>query len=153
MHRYDSYPRTGPKVFAGEYAAHVAVQGRPDRPNNWEAGMAEAALLTGLERNADVVVMASYAPLFAHVDAWQWSPNLIWFDNLRSVGTPSYYVQKLFSTNRGTSVLPVQLDGNDLFASASYDKASGEVILKVVNTATTDLGSLTALARGGANRG
>ncbi len=75
-------------------------------------------------------------PLLAHVDAWQWSPNLIWFDNLRSVGTPSYYVQKLFSTNRGTGVLPVQLDGNptDLFASASYDKASGEVILKVVNS-------------------
>lgn len=138
VHRYDNYPRTGPKVFAGEYAAHVQAQGRPDRPNNWEAGMAEAALLTGLERNADVVVMASYAPLFAHVDAWQWSPNLIWFDNLRSVGTPSYYVQKLFSTNRGTTVLPVQLDGNptDIYASASYDKATGEVILKVVNTAT-----------------
>ncbi|MBS1809719.1 MAG: alpha-L-arabinofuranosidase [Acidobacteria bacterium] len=139
VHRYDNYPRTGPKVFAGEYASHVPVQGRPDRPNNWEAGLSEAALITGLERNADVVVMASYAPLFAHVDAWQWSPNLIWFDNLRSVGTPSYYVQKLFSTNRGTTVLPVQLEGNptDLFASASYDKTASEVIVKVVNTATT----------------
>lgn len=139
VHRYDNYPRTGPKVFAGEYAAHVSVQGRPDRPNNWEAGLAEAALLTGLERNADLVVMASYAPLLGHVDAWQWSPNLIWFDNLRSFGTPSYYVQKLFSTNRGTTVLPVQLEGNptDLYASASFDKALGEVILKVVSTATT----------------
>lgn len=139
VHRYDNYPRTGPKVFAGEYAAHVPVQGRPDRPNNWEAGLSEAALLTGLERNADVVVMASYAPLLAHVDAWQWSPNLIWFDNLRSVGTPSYYVQKLFSTNRGTNILPVQMDGNptDLYASASYDKASSEVIVKVVNSAAT----------------
>lgn len=151
VHRYDNYPRTGPKVFAGEYAAHVAAQGRPDRPNNWEAGMAEAALLTGLERNADVVVMASYAPLFAHVDAWQWSPNLIWFDNLRSVGTPSYYVQKLFSNHRGTTVLPVQLDGNppDLFASASYDKAAGEVILKVVNAAATAKGVNLNLAGAG----
>lgn len=139
VHRYDNYPRTGPKVFAGEYASHVPAQGRPDRPNNWEAGLSEAALLTGLERNADVVVMASYAPLLAHVDAWQWSPNLIWFDNLRSVGTPSYYVQKLFSTNRGTNVLPVQLEGNptDLFASASYDKSTSEVILKIVNSSAT----------------
>jgi hypothetical protein len=73
-------------------SVHVSVQGRPDRPNNWEAALAEAAFMTGLERNADLVVMASYAPLFGHVDAWQWSPNLIWFDNLRSFGTPSYYV-------------------------------------------------------------
>src|SRR5690349_20718134 len=84
--------------------------------------------------------MASYAPLFGHVEAWQWSPNLIWFDNLRSFGTPSYYVQKLFSANRGTNVLPVLLDGspknaqNGLYASASLDKRTGDLILKLVNS-------------------
>ncbi len=137
VNRYDKYPRTGPKVFAGEFAAHIPARERPDKPNNWEGALAEAAFITGLERNADLVIMASYAPLLAHVDAWQWSPNLIWFDNLHSYGTPSYYVQKLFSTNRGTNILPVEMDQKELFASASLDKRTGEVILKVVNTAST----------------
>ena len=66
-------------------------------------------IMTGLERNADVVVMASYAPLFGHEEGWQWRPNLIWCDNLRAYGTPSYYVQQLFSRNRGDRVLPVRL--------------------------------------------
>jgi alpha-N-arabinofuranosidase len=66
---------------------------RPDNHSNWECALSEAAFMTGLARNADVVRMASYAPLFAHVDAWQWTPDLIWFDNLRSYGTPNYYVQ------------------------------------------------------------
>ena len=143
--RYNNYPRTGPKVFAGEYAAHVSVKGRPDRPNNWEAALAEAAFLTGLDRNADVVTMASYAPLFAHVDAWQWSPNLIWFDNLRSFGTPSYYVQKLFSQHTGTDILPITLNGSALngqqqiYASALRNMKTGEVILKLVNTSTASM--------------
>lgn len=137
VNRYDKYPRTGPKVFAGEFAAHIPARERPDKPNNWEGALAEAAFMTGLERNADLVIMASYAPLLAHVDAWQWSPNLIWFDNLRSYGTPSYYVQKLFSTNRGTNILPVEMEQKELFASASLDKRTGEVILKVVNTASS----------------
>ncbi len=74
----------------------------PDNRNNWECALSEAAFITGLERNADVVLMSSYAPLFGHVEAWQWTPNMIWFDNLRSYGTPNYYVQKMFSVNRGT---------------------------------------------------
>ena len=111
--RYDNYPRTGPKVFAGEYAAQSVGIVSPDNRNNWECALSEAAFMTGLERNADVVVMASYAPLFAHVDAWQWTPNLIWFDNLRSYATPNYYVQKLFSANKGTTILPVLLDGSE----------------------------------------
>jgi alpha-N-arabinofuranosidase len=75
------------------------------------------------------------------VDGWQWTPNLIWFDNLRSYGTPNYYVQKTFSTNRGTTILPVSQDGSakngqgDLFTSASLDAGTGEVILKLVNAA------------------
>lgn len=83
----------------GEYAQSdkVSVLNR----NNWECALAEAAFMTGLERNADVVVMSSYAPLFGHEEGWQWRPNLIWADNLRSYGTPNYYVQQLFSRNRG----------------------------------------------------
>ena len=139
--RYDKYPRTGPKVFAGEYAAHLPVpQGRATRPSTLTAALAEAAFMTGLERNADVVEMSSYAPLFAHVDAWQWSPNLIWFDNLRAFGTPSYYVQSLFGSNRGTTILPVTMNGSPqngadgLFASASLDRGAREIVVKIVNT-------------------
>jgi alpha-L-arabinofuranosidase len=103
--------------------------------------LSEAAFMTGLERNADLVVMSCYAPLFGHREAWQWTPNLIWFDNLRVYGTPNYYVQQAFSTNRGDVVLPVQLTGAPraanqqprLYASATRDDKSGEVILKVVN--------------------
>ncbi len=141
--RYDNYPRTGPKVFAGEYAAQSVGIASPDNRNNWECALSEAAFITGLERNADVVQMSSYAPLFGHLEAWQWTPNMIWFDNLRSYGTPNYYVQKLFSVNRGSVVLPVLLNGskangqNDLFISASLDERANEVVLKVVNSAPT----------------
>lgn len=74
--------------------------------------------MTGLERNADVVCMASYAPLFAHMDGWQWTPNLIWTDNLRVLRTPSYYVQQLFMHHRGDVVLPVKLRGDPAPAEA-----------------------------------
>ncbi len=135
VHRYDNYDRNGPKVFAGEYAAHVK-----SRANDLESAIAEAAIMTGFERNADVVRMASYAPLFAHVDAWQWNPDLIWMDNLRVVGTPDYYVQQLFSRSRGDVVLPVELKIADtqarFYASAVQDAKAGEVILKVVNATT-----------------
>jgi alpha-N-arabinofuranosidase len=142
--RYDNYPRTGPKVFAGEYAAQSVGVASPDNRNTWECALSEAAFITGLERNSDVVKMSSYAPLFGHVDAWQWTPNMIWFDNLRSYGTPNYYVQKLFSVNRGTRQLPLMLDGtakngqNELYSSASLDESTGDVILKVVNTSSAE---------------
>ena len=96
--------------------------------------------MTGLERNADIVYMASYAPLFAHSEGWQWTPDLIWFDNLHVYGTPNYYVQKLFSTNKGTQVLPLlyqdkPVTGQDsLYASAVIDKNTREIIVKIVNT-------------------
>ena len=102
--RYDKYDRNGPKVFAGEYAAH-----HPNRKNDLSAALAEAAFMTGLERNSDVVVMSSYAPLFARSDSTQWAPDLIWFDKTKVYGTPSYYVQKLFSTYRGTTYLKNEL--------------------------------------------
>lgn len=85
-----------------------------------------------------------YAPLFGHVDAWQWSPNLIWFDNLRSFGTPNYYVQQLFGANRGTRLVPVKSGGDvvsgqhDLFATASLDEPTGDVIVKIVNSSDAD---------------
>lgn len=138
--RYDDYDRKGPKVFAGEYAAQSVRIASPDNKNNWHCAMSEAAFMTGLERNADVVVMASYAPLFAHAEGWQWTPDLIWVDNLRSYGTTNYQVQKLFSLNRGTHVVPVLLDnkavsGQDgYYASATIDRKTNELILKVVNS-------------------
>src|SRR5262249_43333160 len=84
----------------------VAIVSTKNR-NNLECALAEAAYMTGLERNADIVRMASYAPLFANVDAWQWTPNLIWVDSLHVVKTPNYYVQQLFACNRGAVVLPI----------------------------------------------
>lgn len=137
--RYDSYDRNTYKIFAGEYAAHNVRMASPDNRNVWEAALSEAAFMTGLERNADVVHMASYAPLLAHVNAWQWTPDLIWFDNLGSYGTPSYYVQKLFSTNSGTHVLNIHREGepvtgsDGIYASAVLDGSTHELILKVVS--------------------
>jgi alpha-N-arabinofuranosidase len=138
--RYDNYDRKGPKIFAGEYAAQSVQTVSPDNKNNWKCALSEAAFMTGLERNADVVNMASYAPLFAHTEGWQWTPNLIWFDNLNSYGTPDYYIQKLFSNNKGSQVIPIlQNDGviagqDSIYASATIDRSSNEIILKLVNT-------------------
>ena len=136
--RYDNYDRKGPKVFAGEYAAH----GKGAREvNNWEAALSEAAFMTGLERNADVVYQATYAPLFAHVDGWQWRPDLIWFDNLTSARTPNWYVQMLYGTNKGTNVLKLTEDGkavegkDGLYATAALDKDSKQYIVKLANSA------------------
>ncbi|HKZ67765.1 MAG TPA: alpha-L-arabinofuranosidase C-terminal domain-containing protein, partial [Chitinophagaceae bacterium] len=139
--RYDNYERNGAKVFAGEYAAQSDKTVSVNNKNNWQTAIAEAAFLTGIERNADVVVMASYAPLFAHIDGWQWTPDMIWVDNLRSYGTPNYYVQKLYSTNKGTHTAPAMLNGkpltgqDSLYASAVIDKNTNEVIIKIVNNA------------------
>ncbi|MEU4875357.1 alpha-L-arabinofuranosidase C-terminal domain-containing protein [Streptomyces sp. NPDC021608] len=100
--RYDSYDRGGPKVFLGEYAS----QG-----NAFENGLAEAAYMTGLERNADVVELASYAPLFANEDYVQWRPDLVWFNNHASWNSANYEVQKLFMTNVGDRVVPSTATG------------------------------------------
>ena len=137
--RYDSYDRKGYKIFAGEYAAQSISGANPDNRNNWRCALSEAAFMTGLERNAEIVNLCSYAPLFAHVDAWQWTPDLIWFDNLKSYGTPNYYVQKLYATNRGTQVVPMLLNNqpltgqNGLYASGVFDNRGDKIILKIVN--------------------
>jgi alpha-L-arabinofuranosidase len=142
--RYDNYPRNESKIFGGEYAAQSDKTVSVDNMNNWLTAISEAAFMTGLERNAGVVHMASYAPLFAHIDGWQWTPDLIWVDNLRSYGTTDYFVQKLFSTNKGSKVVPITLNneviaGQDsLYASASIDATSNELILKIVNASNKE---------------
>ncbi|MEV3855720.1 alpha-L-arabinofuranosidase C-terminal domain-containing protein [Streptomyces sp. NPDC050095] len=95
--RYDSYDRSGPKVFLGEYASGG---------NTWANALSEASYMTGLERNADVVKLASYAPLFARTDTVQWRPDMIWFDDQKSWGSADYEVQKLFMRNVGDQVVP-----------------------------------------------
>lgn len=139
--KYDDYDRTSAtKVFAGEYAVQTDKTVSIDNKNNWLAALAEAAFLTGVERNADVVKMASYAPLFGHIDGWQWKPNLIWVDNLRVMPTANYQVQKLYATNKGTNVVPILYKNNQpatgqdsLYASAVLDKNTNELIIKIVN--------------------
>ena len=140
--RYDKYDRRGPKVFAGEYAAQSVGVVKPENKNNWLTALSEAAFMTGLERNADVVTMTSYAPLLAHADGWQWTPDLIWFNNLSTYATPNYYVQKLFSNNKGTDLLKITENGkavtgqNKLYSSAVFDEKSKEIIIKIVNADT-----------------
>ncbi|MCH5224207.1 MAG: carbohydrate binding domain-containing protein [Muribaculaceae bacterium] len=141
--RYDDYDREGPKVFAGEYACHM----RGRKYNHFMPALLEAAFMTGLERNADVVYMATYAPLLAHKDGWQWRPDMIWFDNLTAVPSSNYYVQKLYANNKGTNMLPLRLSngaplaglpGQDgMFASAVWDNATNQIILKIANTSST----------------
>ena len=144
--RYDTYDRKGPKVFAGEYACH----GKGKKWNHYEAAILEAAHMTGFERNADIVHMTTPAPLFAHVDGWQWRPDQIWYDQTQMFKTVSYYVQQLYATNKGTNVLSLTMKGkgkkakaqpvanqdgqNGLFASAAFDQKTGDVIVKVANT-------------------
>ena len=137
---YDNYPRDI-KVFAGEYACHIeGANGRFNRPdaNSHLAALAEAAFMTGLERNQDVVVMASYAPLLSKLGYSQWSPNLIWFNGESAYATPSYYVQKLFSTHEGEYVKKfVHPTDKELFASAVID-GEGKLIIKAVNVSDTE---------------
>ena len=151
MNRYDDrtfYTKDGPRVFAGEWACHD----KGKKYNHAGASIYEAAFMTNIERNADLVHMATYAPLFAHVEGWQWRPDLIWYDNLTTARTASYYVQQLYMLNRGTNVLPLTVScptvspsakpspnpvpkGEDgVFASAVMDKQKNQIIVKLVNT-------------------
>ena len=134
--RYENYDRKGPKVFAGEYACH----GRGKKWNHYETAILEAAQMTDYERNADVVYMATYAPLFAHVEGWQWRPDLIWYNNNKMFKTVSYFVQQMYGQNKGTNMLKIDkvigdIKGQDgLFASSVFDKDDNTVIVKIVNT-------------------
>jgi len=167
--RYDHYDRNSVKVFVGEYAAQSDHIGSLNNKNNLLTALSEACFMTGIERNAGVVQMASYAPLFAHVTGWQWTPNLIWFNNSTSYATPNYWVQYLFSNNKGTDVVPLLKGGKPLegadstWASAVIDKNSHELVVKLVNMSaktkseTFDLdvsvggGTITTLAKNDLN--
>jgi alpha-L-arabinofuranosidase len=108
MHRasqYDSYDRNGPKIFVGEYAVTEKCG-----LGNLRAAIGEAAFMTGMERNSDIVTMASYAPLFVNMNHRAWNPDLINFDSSRWYGLPGYYVQQMFSENRGEVTLPTRVD-------------------------------------------
>jgi alpha-L-arabinofuranosidase len=105
--RYDSYKRNGPKVYVGEYAVT-----QNSGNGNLRGALGEAAFMTGMERNSDVVILSSYAPLFANVNYKKWNPDLINFDSSRVYGTPSYFVQKLFAENRGDVVLASKVESS-----------------------------------------
>ena len=134
---YDEYPRNI-GVFAGEYAAHVGEFTTEPNRNNVESAVAEAAFMTGLERNADVVKLASYAPLFARKGYTQWAPDLIWFDPKNVCRTPNYYVQKFYSLYTGDEELVIEdletMREQGIFASASRDSKTGRIFVKLVNT-------------------
>ena len=126
---YDAYSRDI-KVFAGEYASRR----KGEHENDMLCALSEAAFLTGLERNADVVCMASYAPLLARRGYNQWQPNLIWFDDRDVCLTPDYYVQKLYAGNMGDYTLKTKiLSKLRLYCTASYDEKRREIIVKLVN--------------------
>ena len=145
-HSYDGRDRRGPKVFVGEWAARE----KPSRSDGEEkdnptsalhAAIGDAAFLTGLERNADLVVMNCYAPLLVRIDhgAYQWSPDLIGYDAMQSYGSPSYYVQQMFNLHRGDTAVKVGMEEEpkDFFYSATRDSKTGTVYLKGVNRAVT----------------
>ena len=102
--RYDDYNRKGPKIYVGEYAVT-----RDCGQGNLNGAIGEAAFMTGMERNSDIVVMSSYAPLFVHVNHRRWNPDLICFDGTRSYGIPSYYVQQLFARHRSDVIVPCEV--------------------------------------------
>jgi hypothetical protein len=133
-HRYDSYNRSGPKIFVGEYAARGGSN--PGNKANLGGAIGEAAFMTGMERNSDIVWGASYAPLFANDNFHSWDPDLIYFNAAASYATPNYYVQQMFSTHRGDVTLPTSSANGDgsLYFVSSKVQSNGTVYIKVVNT-------------------
>ncbi|HEX3029223.1 MAG TPA: AbfB domain-containing protein [Clostridia bacterium] len=128
--KYDKYSRTGPKIYVGEYAVT-----KDCGQGNLMAALGEAAFMTGMERNSDVVKMASYAPLYVNTNDRKWNPDAIVYNSSQVYGTPSYYVQKMFSQNLGSNILPTAFSGanKSFFFTTSKDNASGDIILKAVN--------------------
>ena len=131
-HHYDNTDRNGPKIFVGEWATREGAP-TPD----FGAALGDAAWMTGMERNSDIVIMASYAPLFVNVNpgGLQWDTNLIGYDTLTSYGSPSYYAQVMFSNHIGDEVLQSKLEGGGprLFYSITQNRAQHKLFLKIVN--------------------
>ncbi|MGN0794673.1 MAG: alpha-L-arabinofuranosidase C-terminal domain-containing protein [Aristaeellaceae bacterium] len=137
MHRYDSYPRTT-KVFLGEYAAHEATQPNGRRPNNLYSALCEAAYMTSLERNSDVVVMASYAPLMAREGMQQWTPDLIWFNAREVMLTPNYHVQAMFAETLGDHVVSSDCDSINQLLYHVVTRTEDKLYVKLVNVSAYD---------------
>jgi len=137
-HHYDKADRNGPKIFVGEWATR---EGTPT--TNLGAALGDAAWMTGMERNSDLIVMASYAPLFVNVnpDGMQWASDLIGYNALSSYGSPSYYAQAMFASHIGNEVVSSVLAGagDRVFYSVTRDAAKGVVYLKLVNAASTPI--------------
>jgi len=136
--RCDDEPRNGSKVYIGEYATrHNMIDDEFDgfHVPHVGAAMEDASFLISMERNSDVIIMSSYAPLFCNVNDYRWTPNAIYFDGLSSYATPAWWVQHLFSTKRGNIYIPTDSDGtpNSFFHSAALNNATNTVIIKVVN--------------------
>jgi alpha-N-arabinofuranosidase len=138
---FDKYDRSGPEIFVGEWAAHETAfppwdkrsKGLPSTPN-FKAALGDAAFMASMERASDLVTMQCYAPLFANVNDYQWRPDLIGYDALRSYGAPSYHAFKLFSTRLGDEIIrPVFSAGSKLHGSATRDSRNGTLYLKLVN--------------------
>ena len=141
-HRYDGYPRGTARVFLGEYAANDVMT--PHKANTFGSALAEAAFLTGIERNSDVVAMTSYAPLFALVDGAHWNHNLIWFNQQTYMCTANYYVQQLFGAYLGKRYLPLEGDvPQGVFFSLTADEKA--CYLKAVNLNDAPLAATVAL--------
>ncbi len=130
LRRYDSYDRSAAKVYAGEYAAH-----EEKRENTLRSALAEAAHLTSLERNGDVVALSSYAPLLAKQGHTQWRPDLIYFDNKTVSPSVNYHVQRLFMHHAGDRCLPATVEGQNLASSVVQDSKTGDVVVKIVSRA------------------
>ena len=145
---YDNTSRSGPKHIVGEYAV---TQGSPT--GTLAGALGEAAFLTGVERNADVVIGASYAPLLVNVNAQSWSTNLIGYDGLRSYGSPSYYAQRMLADSEGDHVAPSQIAGGSGNLWAVATTKAGTTYLTVVNRGTSassvnvDLSGISGVSR------
>ena len=144
VNRYDNYPRTT-KVFVGEYAAHEAViNGK--RPNNLYSAVCEAAYMTGLERNSDVVAMASYAPLMARDGMQQWTPDLIWFNAREVLLTPNYYVQQMFAQTVGDQVVASEYEGLNRLVYHVVTRTEDVLYVKLVNASAYEDAMTLSLA-------
>jgi alpha-N-arabinofuranosidase len=140
---YEGYDRKGPEIFVGEWAAHEDIvpwdprsRALPPTPS-MKAALGDAAFMTAMERNADLVTMQAYAPLLVNVNpgARQWRPNLIGYDALRAFGSPSYHALKMFSRNYGDSILRATVTGTPLLTSATKHGKTGRIFIKHVNPA------------------
>jgi len=145
--QYEKYDRRGPEIFVGEWAAYETPfepwnprsRGEPPTPNMW-AATGDAAFMTQMEKNSDIVVMNCYAPMFVNVNAGarQWRPNLIGYDGLRVYGSPSYHAIKMFSTHLGDQILKATVTDTDVLVSATRDSRSGTIYVKLVNSSNAE---------------